>query len=110
MHADDQIHDPEAPLQDSRKRGRGPALDTLADVRRQARLLFAQLIHPTEVCPLSNEGLRAAVDLLNLARATILDEQALRDRQPPAPEDPQTDHRPPRHIRALPDGSTLPQS
>jgi hypothetical protein len=58
-----------------KSRVRGPALETLADVRRQAKRLYAEHVLTADGTPLPTDRLRVAVALLALIKSTILEEQ-----------------------------------
>jgi len=56
-------------------RVRGPALETLADVRRQAKRLYTEHVLGGDGSPLGADRLRVAITLLGLIKSTLLDEQ-----------------------------------
>lgn len=61
---------------EAKQRVRGPSLETLADVRRQARRLYAEFVYEREPTAMTEERLRVAITLLGLIKATLIEEAA----------------------------------
>jgi hypothetical protein len=82
---------------EKKTRVRGPALETLADVRRQAKRLYAEFLRLENESDVALDELRMAASLLTLIKSTIVEEQAYAERAAAAKrrEQAEADPKPP---------------